>query len=162
MEEQDYRTTYDLEDHNWWFVGMRRISLAMLGRPEVLFLDEPTNGLDPPQIAAMRPMLQSYAASGRTVVVSSHLLAEVELTCTHVVVMNAGRVVTAGPVADLLSSEDTTAFGRLEETTGADQDAVLRALRAAAPAPLLVRLAEEAGPEAPDLARLLRHAARDA
>ena len=93
--------------------GMKQrlgIAQAMLGRPEVLFLDEPTNGLDPPQIAAMRPILQSYAASGRTVVVSSHLLAEVELTCSHVVVMHAGKVVTAGPVADLLSSEDTTVF----------------------------------------------------
>ena len=93
--------------------GMKQrlgIAQAMLGRPEVLFLDEPTNGLDPPQIAAMRPILQSYAASGRTVVVSSHLLAEVELTCSHVVVMHAGRVVTAGPVAELLSSEDTTVF----------------------------------------------------
>ncbi len=81
--------------------GMKQrlgIAQAMLGRPEVLFLDEPTNGLDPPQIAAMRPILQSYAASGRTVVVSSHLLAEVELTCSHVVVMHAGKVVTAGPV----------------------------------------------------------------
>ncbi|KGN31152.1 ABC transporter ATP-binding protein [Knoellia sinensis KCTC 19936] len=93
--------------------GMKQrlgIAQAMLGKPEVLFLDEPTNGLDPPQIAAMRPILQSYAASGRTVVVSSHLLAEVELTCSHVVVMHAGRVVTAGPVADLLASQDTTVF----------------------------------------------------
>ncbi|WP_353951866.1 alpha/beta fold hydrolase [Knoellia sp. S7-12] len=93
--------------------GMKQrlgIAQAMLGRPEVLFLDEPTNGLDPPQIAAMRPILQSYAASGRTVVVSSHLLAEVELTCSHVVVMHAGKVVTAGPVSDLLSSDDTTVF----------------------------------------------------
>ena len=93
--------------------GMKQrlgIAQAMLGRPEVLFLDEPTNGLDPPQIAAMRPILQSYAATGRTVVVSSHLLAEVELTCSHVVVMNAGRVITAGPVSELLASEDTTVF----------------------------------------------------
>lgn len=93
--------------------GMKQrlgIAQAMLGKPEVLFLDEPTNGLDPPQIAAMRPILQSYAASGRTVVVSSHMLAEVELTCSHVVVMNAGRVVTAGTVADLIASEDTTVF----------------------------------------------------
>jgi ABC-2 type transport system ATP-binding protein len=91
--------------------GMRQrlgIAQAMLGRPDLLVLDEPTNGLDPPQIAAMRPILQRYAASGRTVVVSSHLLAEVEQTCSHVVVMHAGRVVTAGAVADLVDSPTTT------------------------------------------------------
>ena len=90
--------------------GMKQrlgIAQAMLGKPDVLFLDEPTNGLDPPQIAAMRPILQTYAATGRTVVVSSHLLAEVEMTCSHVVVMHAGRVVTAGRVDDLVASEDT-------------------------------------------------------
>jgi ABC-2 type transport system ATP-binding protein len=76
--------------------------------PELLILDEPTNGLDPPQIAAMRPILRRYAESGRTVVISSHLLAEVEMTCTHVVVMHAGRVVTSGLVADLVDSDDTT------------------------------------------------------
>jgi ABC-2 type transport system ATP-binding protein len=91
--------------------GMKQrlgIAQAMLGKPDVLFLDEPTNGLDPPQIAAMRPILQAYAATGRTVVVSSHLLTEVEMTCSHVVVMHAGRVITAGRVDDLVASEDTT------------------------------------------------------
>ena len=91
--------------------GMKQrlgIAQAMLGLPEVLILDEPTNGLDPPQIAAMRPILRRYAQTGRTVVVSSHLLAEVELTCTHVVVMHRGQVVTAGAVADLIDSSDTT------------------------------------------------------
>lgn len=91
--------------------GMKQrlgIAQAMLGLPELLILDEPTNGLDPPQIAAMRPILRRYAETGRTVVVSSHLLAEVEMTCTHVVVMHAGRVVTQGPVADLVDSDDTT------------------------------------------------------
>ncbi len=91
--------------------GMKQrlgIAQAMLGRPDVLVLDEPTNGLDPPQIAAMRPILREYAATGRTVVVSSHLLAEVEATCTHVVVMHRGRVVLTGAVADLVESADTT------------------------------------------------------
>src|SRR5690606_24740851 len=61
--------------------GMRQrlaIAQAMLGLPALLVLDEPTNGLDPPQISAMREVLRRYAAQGRTVVVSSHLLAEVE------------------------------------------------------------------------------------
>src|SRR6476646_6153546 len=84
------------------------IAQAMLGLPELLILAEPTNALDPPQIAAMRPILRRYAETGRTVVVSSHLLAEVEMTCTHVVVMHAGRVITQGPVADLVDSDDTT------------------------------------------------------
>ncbi|HET7801212.1 MAG TPA: alpha/beta fold hydrolase [Humibacillus xanthopallidus] len=91
--------------------GMRQrlgIAQAMLGLPELLILDEPTNGLDPPQIAAMRPILRRYAETGRTVVISSHMLAEVEMTCTHVVVMHAGRVITAGLVADLVDSDDTT------------------------------------------------------
>ena len=91
--------------------GMRQrlgIAQAMLGLPELLLLDEPTNGLDPPQILAMRTVLADYAAAGRTVVVSSHLLAEVEQTCSHVVVMHRGRVVLAGAVADLVDSEDTT------------------------------------------------------
>jgi ABC-2 type transport system ATP-binding protein len=91
--------------------GMKQrlgIAQAMLGMPELLILDEPTNGLDPPQIAAMRPILRRYAETGRTVVVSSHMLAEVEMTCTHVVVMHAGRVITSGLVADLVASEDTT------------------------------------------------------
>jgi ABC-2 type transport system ATP-binding protein len=77
------------------------IAQAMLGLPEVLILDEPTNGLDPPQIAEMREVLHRYAATGRTVILSSHLLAEVEQTCTHVVVMANGRLVAAGSVAEV-------------------------------------------------------------
>ncbi|GAB79170.1 ABC-2 type transport system ATP-binding protein [Austwickia chelonae] len=91
--------------------GMRQrlgIAQAMLGMPEVLLLDEPTNGLDPPQIAAMRPVLRRYAETGRTVVVSSHLLSEVEMTCSHVVVMHRGRVVLTGAVPDLVDSAETT------------------------------------------------------
>ncbi|MEV1205430.1 AAA family ATPase, partial [Microbispora rosea] len=87
--------------------GMRQrlaIAQAMLGLPDLLVLDEPTNGLDPPQIAEMRRVLKAYAERGRTVIVSSHLLAEVEQTCTHVVVMHRGRLVSAGPVGDLLGT----------------------------------------------------------
>ncbi|MDQ1720997.1 MAG: type transport system ATP-binding protein [Pseudonocardiales bacterium] len=83
------------------------IAQAMLGLPEVLVLDEPTNGLDPPQIAEMRVVLGRYAATGRTVIVSSHLLAEVEQTCSHVVVMHRGRLVAAGSVAEVAGSGST-------------------------------------------------------
>ena len=86
--------------------GMRQrlgIAQAMLGLPELLVLDEPTNGLDPPQIAEMREVLREYAQTGRTVIVSSHLLAEVEQTCTHVVVMHRGRLVASGSVDDVVA-----------------------------------------------------------
>ena len=78
------------------------IAQAMLGLPELLVLDEPTDGLDPPQIAEMRRVLRRYATDGRAVLVSSHLLAEVEQTCTHVVVMHKGRIVASGPVAEVV------------------------------------------------------------
>jgi ABC-2 type transport system ATP-binding protein len=83
------------------------IAAAMAGLPAVLILDEPTNGLDPPQIAAMRGVLHDYAATDRTVIVSSHLLAEVEATCTHVVVMARGALVAVGSVAKMLDSGTT-------------------------------------------------------
>ncbi|MFJ8042806.1 alpha/beta fold hydrolase [Kitasatospora sp. NPDC096147] len=87
--------------------GMRQrlaIAQAMLGLPELLILDEPTNGLDPPQIREMREVMIRYAAAGRTVIVSSHLLSEVEQSCTHLVVMDRGRLVTAGPVAEIVGA----------------------------------------------------------
>ena len=77
------------------------IAQALLGRPELLVLDEPTDGLDPEQIRAMRRLLVRLGAEGHTVLVSSHLLAEVEQTCTHAVVVLGGRVVAAGPVSEL-------------------------------------------------------------
>ncbi|MET7328009.1 CocE/NonD family hydrolase [Nonomuraea sp. NPDC005650] len=101
--------------------GMRQrlaIAQAMLGLPDLLVLDEPTNGLDPPQIREMREVLKRYARDGRTVIVSSHMLAEVEQTCSHVVVMHRGRLVSAGPVSQLLTSAAVTTNGhgpRLED-----------------------------------------------
>ncbi len=85
--------------------GMRQrlgIAQAMLGLPDLLVLDEPTNGLDPPQIREMRQVMHDYAAAGKTVIVSSHLLSEVEQTCSHAVVMNHGQLIYSGTVADLL------------------------------------------------------------
>lgn len=94
--------------------GMRQrlaIAQAMLGLPDLLILDEPTNGLDPPQIREMREVMIRYAAAGRTVIVSSHLLSEVEQSCTHLVVMDHGRLVQAGPVRDIIGSGDTLLVG---------------------------------------------------
>lgn len=117
--------------------GMRQrlaIAQAMLGRPDLLVLDEPTNGLDPPQIKEVREVLQRIAATGRTVLVSSHLLAEVEQTCSHVAVMSRGKVVASGTVAELLADDgsvrvevDDLALGlRVAEATGGVRSAVAR------------------------------------
>ncbi|WP_190035214.1 alpha/beta fold hydrolase [Streptomyces fructofermentans] len=98
--------------------GMRQrlaIAQAMLGLPDLLILDEPTNGLDPPQIREMREVMIRYAAAGRTVIVSSHLLAEVEQSCTHLVVMDRGRLVQAGPVGEIIGSGDTLLVGLAAE-----------------------------------------------
>ncbi|PZF93337.1 alpha/beta fold hydrolase [Micromonospora deserti] len=93
--------------------GMKQrlaIAQAMLGLPELLVLDEPTDGLDPPQIAEMRRVLQRYATDGRAVLVSSHLLAEVEQTCTHAVVVNKGRIVASGPVEEIVGESPSVLF----------------------------------------------------
>lgn len=97
--------------------GMRQrlaIAQAMLGMPDLLVLDEPTNGLDPQQIKAMRGVLKDYAKTGRTVIVSSHLLAEVEQTCSHVVLMHRGKLVAFGPMKKILKSKGKAATN-LEE-----------------------------------------------
>ncbi|MFG2477292.1 alpha/beta fold hydrolase [Streptomyces fagopyri] len=101
--------------------GMRQrlaIAQAMLGLPDLLILDEPTNGLDPPQIREMREVMIRYAAAGRTVIVSSHLLAEVEQSCTHLVVMDRGRLVQAGAVSEIVGSGDTLLVGTASPVDG--------------------------------------------
>ncbi|MGW7133453.1 alpha/beta fold hydrolase [Streptomyces bobili] len=127
--------------------GMRQrlaIAQAMLGLPDLLILDEPTNGLDPPQIREMREVMIRYAAAGRTVIVSSHLLAEVEQTCTHLVVMDRGRLVQAGPVGVIVGSGDTLLVGTATpvEEPLAEKVAALPGVASAVPTDdgLLVRL----------------------
>jgi ABC-2 type transport system ATP-binding protein len=83
------------------------IAQALLGMPEVLILDEPTTGLDPSGIKETRELLGVLAGQGVAILLSSHLLAEVELACTTVVVMHGGRVVVRSSVADMLAGRDT-------------------------------------------------------
>jgi ABC-2 type transport system ATP-binding protein len=88
--------------------GMRqRLGLAatLLGDPEVLVLDEPANGLDPQGIRWLRDFLRGVASEGRTVLVSSHVLSEVEQTVDDVIVIHRGRLVQSGPIASLLTGE---------------------------------------------------------
>jgi ABC-2 type transport system ATP-binding protein len=115
--------------------GMRQrlgIAQAMLGLPPLLILDEPTNGLDPPQIRAMRAVLADYAAAGRTVILSSHLLSEVEHTCSHVVVMDKGQVVLTGAVDELTASNTVTVIGltSVDDLRAAGQTLQARGLQA--------------------------------
>ncbi|MHB1891578.1 MAG: ABC transporter ATP-binding protein [Acidimicrobiales bacterium] len=107
--------------------GMRqRLGLAqsVLGRPSLLVLDEPTSGLDPHQMRQVRAVVSRMAAGGTTVVLSSHLLSEVEQVCTHVAVVDRGHLVSTGPVADLTGASRTVYI----ETT--DLDAAKRVLSA--------------------------------
>jgi ABC-2 type transport system ATP-binding protein len=87
-------------------LGMKQrlgIAAALLTEPQLLVLDEPTNGLDPQGIRDMRGLLRSIAADGPTVLVSSHLLGEVQAACDWLVIVEAGRLVHSGPTADLLT-----------------------------------------------------------
>jgi ABC-2 type transport system ATP-binding protein len=92
-------------------LGMRqRLTLAttLLGDPRVLILDEPLNGLDPDGIRWMRDLLRQLAGEGRTVLVSSHLLAEAAQTVDDVVVIHHGKLAAEGPVAELTAATSTT------------------------------------------------------
>jgi ABC-type multidrug transport system ATPase subunit len=87
-------------------LGMRQrlaIAAALLGPRELLVLDEPTNGLDPQGTREVRHLISSLADEGTTVLVSSHLLSEVEQVCSHIGVMHVGRLVAQGPVAEVRS-----------------------------------------------------------
>jgi len=78
------------------------IAAALLGDPPTLLLDEPVNGLDPEGIRWVRQLLQALAAEGRTIFVSSHLMSEMALTASEIIVVGRGKLITSGSVADLL------------------------------------------------------------
>jgi ABC-2 type transport system ATP-binding protein len=90
-------------------MGMRQrlgVAACLLGDPQLLILDEPMNGLDPGGMHDMREMIRSFVAEGRTVVLSSHLLDEVERTCDAVAIVDRGNIIRQGPIAELLSGSD--------------------------------------------------------
>lgn len=90
-------------------LGMKQrlaIAGALLGGPDVLVFDEPTNGLDPVGIVEIRDLIKLLARQGKTIIMASHLLDEVEKVCTHVAILKKGNLITAGPVHEVLSNED--------------------------------------------------------
>ena len=110
-------------------LGMKQrlgLAAALLQPRELLILDEPTNGLDPQGMREIRSLISSLAADGTTVFLSSHLLDEIEQVCTHVAVMNHGRLVAQGPVAGLYASQQA----RLAVTTE-DRDLAATVLKEA-------------------------------
>ena len=105
-------------------LGMRQrlgLAHALLGEPEVLILDEPVNGLDPAGIRWMRSLLRAFADDGGTVLLSSHLLREVEAVADDLVIIGSGRIVADGSIEQLLATPGT-------QVRSADDDALARSL----------------------------------
>ncbi|MEV6629384.1 ABC transporter ATP-binding protein [Actinoplanes sp. NPDC051470] len=115
-------------------LGMRQrlgIAAAMLGDPRVLILDEPANGLDPEGIRWMRDLLKTLAGEGRTVLVSSHLLSEMQQLADDVVIVAAGKLIRQGPVEDVLGSMGAAVQVRVRTPEPAKLTTALAALHPA-------------------------------
>ncbi|HMH34874.1 MAG TPA: ATP-binding cassette domain-containing protein [Puia sp.] len=94
-------------------LGMKQrlaIASCLLGNPSILVFDEPTNGLDPAGIAEIRQLIRELARDGKTIILASHLLDEVEKVCTHVAILQKGQLITAGNVDEVLVNEDMIAL----------------------------------------------------
>jgi ABC-2 type transport system ATP-binding protein len=113
-------------------LGMKQrlaVASALLKDPKLLILDEPANGLDPGGIREMRTLMRSLAEQNMTVVLSSHILGEIQLICDSVTIISAGRRVAAGSVADVLATH-TSSGVRVRLEPGVDMRAAVELLRA--------------------------------
>ncbi len=91
-------------------LGMKQrlaIASTLIGQPEVLIFDEPTNGLDPQGIAEVRDILKKIADTGKTVIMASHILDEVEKICSHVAIIKKGHLLATGPIGAIINSDVT-------------------------------------------------------
>ena len=114
-------------------LGMKQrlaVASALLKQPQLLILDEPANGLDPGGIREMRTLMRNLAESGMTVLLSSHILGEIQLICDSVTIISAGRRVATGSVADVLAQHASTSV-RVRVESDLDMPAAAEALRAA-------------------------------
>ena len=99
-------------------LGMKQrlaIASALLGDPAVLVFDEPTNGLDPVGIAEIRELIKRLAMDGKTIIMASHLLDEVEKVCTHVAILKRGNLLVNGAVDEVLVNEDIVEIGAADK-----------------------------------------------
>jgi len=111
-------------------LGMKQrlgLALALIGRPRLVVLDEPTNGLDPAGIVEIRELIKALPERGTTVLVCSHLLAEVELMCDRATIMRHGRVVADGTIEELLASHGSSGFVTRVDPGDADRAALVLA-----------------------------------
>jgi ABC-2 type transport system ATP-binding protein len=133
-------------------LGMRQrlgVARSLLGDPELLILDEPTNGLDPAGIHEFRAMIRGFVAEGRTVLLSSHLLDEVEKICDEVAIVDRGRVVMQGPLADLArGSEQSVLVATNDDDRALAVVSGQRAVKSATRGPDGIRVVLDAGAEA--------------
>ena len=100
-------------------LGMKQrlaIAATMIGNPEVVIFDEPTNGLDPAGISEVREILSRVAESGHTVIMASHILDEVEKICSHVAIIKKGKLLASGRVGELLSDDYILEINALDES----------------------------------------------
>jgi ABC-type multidrug transport system ATPase subunit len=117
-------------------LGMKQrlgIACALLGEPDLVFLDEPTNGLDPAGVVEVRELIRDLGKGGRTVVLSSHLLAETELVCDHVAVLAKGKLVVQGNVKELLHEKDSFWLGTTDDAAAARLLSTLAAVEKVTP-----------------------------
>ena len=99
-------------------LGMKQrlaIGAALLGNPDVLVLDEPTNGLDPVGIAEIRILIKELSAKGKTIIMASHLLDEVEKICTHVAILKQGNLLASGTVKDVFQENDIVQLAAIDK-----------------------------------------------
>jgi ABC-type multidrug transport system ATPase subunit len=109
---------------NTYSLGMKQrlaIASTLLGNPEILVFDEPTNGLDPAGIAEIRELIKELNGQGKTIIMASHILDEVEKVCTHVAIIQRGVLKTVGSVSDVLNTSGTHSLNSvLIELSAAD------------------------------------------
>jgi ABC-2 type transport system ATP-binding protein len=142
-------------------LGMRQrlgVARSLLADPELLILDEPTNGLDPAGIHEFRDMIRGFVAEGRTVLLSSHLLDEVEKICDEVAIVDQGRVVAQGPIAELAAGgKHTILIATSDDAQALAIFSEHRAVESVAPesSGIRVALVPDAGDAADDISRRL-------